>query len=68
MKSNKMSLNEADIKSWGYNFVRYVVIPTGIAFAGAWALNYDVKLAVAVGLATLFNSAQNLFNKFADGK
>lgn len=66
--SRKWTLNEADLKSWGINFFRYVIIPTGIAFFGAWSLGYDTKYAVGVAGATLFNSAQNLFNKLAGGK
>ena len=62
--SKKNSLNRADFQSWGINFFRYVVLPTATAFLGAYTLNFDTKYAVGVAAATLFNSAQNLFNKY----
>ncbi len=68
MKSKKFTLNEADLKKWGYNFFRYVFIPTAAAFLGAYQLNLDAKYAWGVAVATVFNSCQNLFNLWRQGK
>ena len=64
MANKKNSLNREDWKSWAENFLRYVVLPTLVAFLGAYTLNFDTKYAVGVAGVTLFNSAQNLFNKW----
>lgn len=62
--SQPNSLNSQDWKSWAGNFLRYVALPTLIAFLGAYTLKYDVKYAVGVAGVALFNSAQNLLNKY----
>lgn len=68
MASKQFQLNDADWKSWISNFVRYVAFPVAIAFLGSYSLNYDIKIAYGVTIVTLFNSVQNLFNKWYGGK
>ena len=65
--SDKYSLDINDWKKWAFNFLRFVVIPTVIAFL--YALQGGVSMEVAWGVAygTLYTSIIDLGRKFMAG-
>ncbi len=62
--SKKYSLNQNDLKKWGINVFRFVLIPTIIAFFTALQGNIDIKVAWGVALGTGYTSIVDLGRKF----
>ena len=67
-QSKEHQLNQEDLKLWAFKFLRYVVLPTVIAFLGSYQLNFDIKIAWGVAAGTLINNLQYLFNLWKQGK
>jgi hypothetical protein len=68
MQSNKWNLNQSDWERWSFNFVRFVVIPTAIAFLTTVQGGMDVNVAWGVAAGTLYTSCVDLFRKFLAGE
>ena len=66
--SPRFRLNQQDIERWSYNFVRFVAVPTIIAFllAKQGDVSNDIAMGVAVG--TLYTSLIDFLRKFLAGE
>lgn len=67
MQSEKFSLNREDLKKWALNVVRFVLIPTAIAFFTALQGEVDIKVAYGVAAGTLYTSIVDLGRRFING-
>lgn len=65
MNSGKWSLNQQDWERWSFNLVRFVLVPTLLAFLVSLNGGLDVKVAWGVALGTLYTSVIDLLRKFA---
>ena len=68
MQSKAYSLNNEDLKKWGINILRFVLIPTGLAFLTAYQGGLDIKVAWGVAYGTGYTAAVDLLRKFMAGK
>ena len=68
MASKKYTMGTDDWKTWAFNFFKFVLIPTALAFLTAYQLNLDVNYAYGVAVGTLFNSGHDWLRKFIAGK
>ena len=66
--SKKFTLNQEDLRKWAFNVLRFVLIPTALAFLTAYQGSLDVKVAWGVALGTAFNSAHDLLRRFLSGE
>lgn len=66
--SEKYTLDRKDIEKWGLNLLRFVIVPTVIAFLTAYQGGVDIKIAWGVALGTGYTSIVDLLRKFIAGK
>jgi len=66
--SKKYSLNQNDLKKWGINIFRFVLIPTIIAFLTALQGGVDIEIAWGVAIGTGYTAIIDLGRKFIAGK
>ena len=66
--SEKYTLNQNDLKKWGINILRFVFIPTVIAFFTALQGGIDMQVAWGVALGTGYTSIVDLGRKFIAGE
>lgn len=67
MQSTKWTFNQQDWEKWSFNFVRFVAIPTTIAFLLALQGGVDIKVAWGVALGTFYTSLIDFFRKLQAG-
>ena len=65
--SKKYRLDSEDLKKWGFNVFRFVLIPTVIAFLTALQGGVDIKIAWGVAIGTGYTSLVDLGRKFLAG-
>ena len=68
MQSTKYSLNSDDLKKWGINLLRFVILPTAVAFLTSLQGGVDIKIAWGVALGTAYTSVVDLIRKFMAGQ
>ena len=66
--SNKYSLDQEDIKKWGINIFRFVLIPSVVAFLIALQGGVDMQVAWGVAFGTGYTSIIDLGRKFLNGR
>ena len=66
--SKKYNLNRQDLENWLFNILRFVLIPTVIAFLTALQGGVSFEIAWGVALGTGYTSVIDLIRKFINGK
>lgn len=64
MASKAYSFDTEDWKKWGFNFLRFVLVPSVVAFLVAWQGGVDIKVAWGVAVGTLYTSVIDFGRKF----